>query len=115
MIRTKQFHYLSFRFAREDVQRGRDFGVPGYNYFREYCGLKKAYNFGDLAGELDNRTIHRLSMLYKHVDDIDLFTAGISEFPSQGSMLGPTFSCIVVGSWSFFFSCFRELSERLKF
>ena len=64
--------------------------------FREYCGLKKAYHFGDLAGELDNRTIHRLSMLYKHVDDIDLFTAGISEFPSQGSMLGPTFSCIVV-------------------
>lgn len=85
------------------MQRGRDFGVPGYNYFREYCGLKKAYSFADLAGELDNRTIHRLSMLYKHVDDIDLFTAGISEFPSQGSMLGPTFSCIVVGFRNIFF------------
>lgn len=72
-----------------DVQRGREFGVPGYNYFREYCGLKKAYSFEDLAGELDNRTIHRLSMLFKHVDDIDLFTAGISEFPGKSSLKSP--------------------------
>lgn len=81
--------------ASIDVQRGREFGIPGYNYYREYCGLKKAYSFEDLAGEVDNRTIHRLSMLYKHVDDVDLFTAGLSEFPTYGSMLGPTFSCIV--------------------
>jgi len=81
--------------AAIDVQRGREFGLPGYNYFREYCGLKKAYTFDDLVGEVDNRTIHRLSILYKHVDDIDLFTAGMSEYPVHGSMLGPTFTCIV--------------------
>lgn len=80
--------------ASIDVQRGREFGLPSYNYFREYCGLKKAYSFEDLAGEVDNRTIHRLSMLYKHVDDVDLWTAGLSEFPVYGSMLGPTFTCI---------------------
>lgn len=67
----------------------------GYNYFREYCGLKKAYDFDDLAGYFDNRTIHRFVTLYKHVDDIDLWTAGIAEYPSDGSMLGPVFSCLM--------------------
>lgn len=57
--------------------------------------MKKAYSFNDLVGYFDNKTIHRLSKLYKHVDDIDLWSAGIAEYPSDGSMLGPVFNCLV--------------------
>jgi len=42
-----------------------------------------------------NKTINILATLYKHVDDIDLWTGGISEFALPGGVLGPVFSCLV--------------------
>ena len=34
-------------------------------------------------------------MFYSDVEDIDLFTGGISETPSEDGMLGATFACII--------------------
>ncbi|XP_022651813.1 peroxidase-like isoform X2 [Varroa destructor] len=78
-----------------NLQRGRETGVPGYNDFREYCGLPRSKSFWNLVGYMSNKTIYRFSQIYKHPDDLDLWSAGVGEFPVPGGLLGPTFSCLI--------------------
>ncbi|XP_068624783.1 peroxidase-like [Battus philenor] len=78
-----------------DIQRGRDHGLASYNDYRETCGLKRAHSFQDLSGEIPQDRIYALSKIYESVDDIDLFVGGIMEKSVKGSILGPTFQCIV--------------------
>lgn len=77
------------------MQRGRDHGVPSYNDFREFCGLPRARRWDDLSGAFTNSTLQRYRQTYASVDDIDLWSAGISERPLAGSMVGPVFGCIM--------------------
>jgi hypothetical protein len=86
--------------AAMNVQRAREMGVPGYNAYREYCGFPKAKSFYDLSGVFSNKTLQRFISLYRDVDDIDLWSAGISEYPLPGALLGPVFSCIIADQFS---------------
>lgn len=86
--------------ASINIQRSRDHGVPGYNDFREYCGFPRARTFRDLEEYLSNRTALKFSEIYSHPDDIDLWSAGISEYPLEGGTLGPTFSCLLAQQFS---------------
>lgn len=87
--------HTSVHFLISDTELGRDQGVPGYNDWREWCGLSRARSFSDLEPLLMNRTAHQYSRIYKHVDDIDLWSAGVSERKMPGSAVGPTMACII--------------------
>lgn len=48
-----------------NVQRGRDFGLPGYMEFRRHCGLPVANRFEDMVGFMPNATVQRYQMVYQ--------------------------------------------------
>jgi len=79
-----------------NIQRGRDHGLPGYNHFRVLCGGKRAKHWSDYSDTFTEEQITQLTSVYSHVDDVDLYLAGLMEQPVQGSLLGQTFSCIVL-------------------
>jgi peroxidase len=49
-----------------NLMRSREQGVPGYNFFREWCGLGRARTFDDLIPFLQNDTVFHYSRLYKY-------------------------------------------------
>lgn len=86
--------------ASINLQRGREQGLPGYNLFREWCGLPRAETFEDLVPYLTNHTAFLYSRHYRHVDDIDLWSGGVSERKLPGAAIGPTFACIIARQFS---------------
>ena len=90
-------------------------GVYSFDHcrWREWCGFPTVHSFGDLVGIMKNDTVATYSKIYKSVDDIDLWSAGISEKPLSGSMVGPTFACIIGKQFSNFrYVIFRACTVR---
>lgn len=81
--------------ASLNLQRAREHGVPGYNRWREWCGLKPFKSWDEMSGTFNNQTIHGYRKYYASPEDIDLWSAGVSEIPPPGSLVGPTFGCIM--------------------
>jgi hypothetical protein len=75
-----------------NIQRGRDHGLRSYNDYREECGLGRANSFEDIKN-IPREILKILKSLYSHVDDIDLYVGGISEFSILDGVVGETFGC----------------------
>lgn len=69
--------------------------MASYNSLREFCGFGRFESFDQMDGTMSNRSVQMMSQLYETVDDIDLFSGGLSEFPLAGAQVGPTFACII--------------------
>lgn len=50
-----------------NMQRGREFGIPGYMEFRKFCGLPVWDSFEGLAGSMPNETVRRYSSIFQYV------------------------------------------------
>ena len=79
-----------------NIQRGRDHGIPDYNTFRKICNLAPITSFAQKPLEMSHDMWHRFKLLYRNVNDIDLYPAAIAEIPvDSDALLGPTFSCLI--------------------
>ncbi|CAG2234452.1 PXDN [Mytilus edulis] len=88
-----------------DIQRGRDHGLPSYNRWREYCGLRPILHFGKGIMVFADHTIgatKALSSVYRHPDDIDLISGAMAERPVSGGIVGPTFACLLGEQFALF-------------
>uniref|UniRef100_A0A8D8QM30 Peroxidasin homolog n=1 Tax=Cacopsylla melanoneura TaxID=428564 RepID=A0A8D8QM30_9HEMI len=94
--------------ASINLQRAREHGVPSYSEFREFCNLPPINTWSSLLKSLDNSTVIRYQDLYSFPQDIDLWSAGVSEIPIGDSLIGPTFSCIIART-------FRDLKKGDRF
>ncbi|XP_071123148.1 uncharacterized protein [Mytilus edulis] len=94
-----------FDLSALNIQRGRDHGLPSYNKFRKFCGLRPALTFGySTLGlrDMSYASAGALQRMYRHPDDIDLFTGGLSETPVQGGLVGPTFGCLIALQFKYY-------------
>uniref|UniRef100_A0A672VDX3 Thyroid peroxidase n=1 Tax=Strigops habroptila TaxID=2489341 RepID=A0A672VDX3_STRHB len=79
-----------------NLQRGRDHGLPGYNDWREFCGLPKLETHTDLNTVITNHNItEKIMELYHNPSNIDVWLGGLVEDFLPGARTGPLFACII--------------------
>lgn len=97
----KEGHRFGMDLVSFNMQRAREFGIPGFMEFRKFCGLDSAEHFEELFGSMPNETVRRYQSIFEHPLDVDLWSGGVSEKPLPGSMLGPVFACIIATQFSY--------------
>ncbi|MDF1859905.1 MAG: peroxidase family protein [Verrucomicrobiales bacterium] len=87
--------------AALNIQRGRDHGIPSYNAVRAAFGLGERNGFEEVTGDYDS-AFDALEQAYGAgaIDELDLWTGGLSEPHLPGSNLGETFSRIFVDQFT---------------
>ncbi|XGW08010.1 hypothetical protein V3C99_010827 [Haemonchus contortus] len=81
--------------ATINIQRGRDHGFRPYNDYRKLCQLQPITNFNEWPEVSDKAVRERVAQLYRTPDELDLYVGGVLEEPIEGSLVGPTFACII--------------------
>ena len=91
--RRKKFSGLDL--VALNIQRGRDHGIPGYNNYRQLCGLARLETFNSSDPALTRTSLQQMAAIYRHPDDVDLFTGLMSEERLEGALVGPTLGCLL--------------------
>ncbi len=79
--------------ASLNIQRGRDHGLPSYNDVRAALGLSPATTFADITSDTDLQAA--LASVYSSIDDVDVWTGGLSEDHIPNASLGRLFGLIL--------------------
>ncbi|KAG8580283.1 hypothetical protein GDO81_007222, partial [Engystomops pustulosus] len=86
----------SMDLASLNLQRGRDHGLPGYNDWREFCGLPRLNSSLDMHIAISDENITRkMIAMYGHPDNIDVWLGGLAEDLIPGGRTGPLFACLI--------------------
>jgi hypothetical protein len=83
-----------FDLAALNIARGRDHGLADYNEVRRSYGLAERQGFRGITS--DAALARSLRRLYRSIDDVDLWVAGLAEDRIQGALVGETFRAILV-------------------
>ncbi len=70
--------------------------MASYNDVREKCGLKRALTWQNVQKDIDAVNVNKLRKFYDTTDDIEFVIGGALEAPTIGSLVGPTFTCIIL-------------------
>ncbi len=76
-----------------DIIRERERGIPKFNQFRRYMGLKPYATFIEITR--DAKTAAKLQKVYANVEDIDSTVGLVAEYKPEGYELGETQSLIL--------------------
>jgi len=79
--------------AALDIQRGRDHGLPNYNFLRSAYGLEKVTSFAQISSDPEIQA--KLEQLFGTVNNIDPFVGALAEDHLPGSSVGPLIKAVV--------------------
>ncbi len=83
--------------AAINIQRGRDLGLGTLNETRAALGLEPYAEFDQITG--DAATAAALRAAFGTVEQVDLWTGGLSEGLAPGAFVGTTFATILTGQF----------------
>src|SRR4029077_872104 len=83
--------------AAINIQRGHDLGLGTMNETRSALGLTPYTTFEQLTTDPD--TLAALKATFTSVDQVDLWTGGLSEHHMPGAMIGETFGTIIANQF----------------
>ncbi|XP_069020373.1 eosinophil peroxidase isoform X1 [Embiotoca jacksoni] len=102
-LRERLFQFvqhLALDLGALNMQRGRDHALPGYNAWRQFCGLSQPRNQAELGRVMNNTDLaRRLLQLYGTPDNIDVWLGGVAEPFVQGGRVGALFSCLIANQF----------------
>ncbi|KFV59874.1 Myeloperoxidase, partial [Tyto alba] len=92
----EQVERIGFDLASLNMQRGRDHGLPGYNSWRQFCGLSQPSRLKTLAQVLRNHGLaKKFIRLYGTPKNIDIWIGALSEPFVNGGRVGPLMACLI--------------------
>ncbi|NWX05125.1 PERM Myeloperoxidase, partial [Caloenas nicobarica] len=92
----EQVERIGFDLPALNMQRCRDHGLPGYNSWRQFCGLSQPSGLKALAKVLRNHGLaKKFIQLYGTPKNIDIWIGALAEPFVTGGRVGPLMACLI--------------------